>query len=604
MLKKITILILMVLMMALPVAHAQDVEFFSTVNANQVALGSSIQLTLTVSGDKDAQVPELPDIDGFESQYIGPSTRVSVVNGEYTSSKSFIYMLFPMQEGKFQIPAFKMDIKGKFYESDSINIEVLAQGTSAASQISSAKDEPESLKNKMFLVMGTSKDEVYVNEKVPLTIKFLWTQLTVREIEYPKFENIGFIIDKFSEQPRQYKQSIKGISYNVLEFNTHLYPTREGVVSLGPATISFNILLKSNKRRNSLFTDMGGFFDEDMFSGFFESYHRHPMTINSSTVDLNVLSLPEQGKPSGFTGAVGKYNFDMSASPEEVQVGDPVTINMSVFGQGNLDAVKMPAIKDERFKIYEPQIKEENKSKFLEQVIIPTSDDIVEVPAISFSYFNIEDKKYETITKGPFPIKVIKPKHGQGFQVVGFEGGSQVPIHENFGRDLIFIKDHPGKLVKVNSNAVKSPIFIFTLLFVVASWLGFCGFYWQSHKLKTDKVYARRLFAPRKARKGMEKVRHLLQSDNKQEFYDFLFQVFVKYLADKFHVPSGNVSASVMKKILKAKGCEGKIIAMVNGVFEDCEMVRYASAQIDQDKMNQSLKQIEEIIDYCERQVR
>jgi len=43
--------------------------------------------------------------------------------------------------------------------------------------------------------------------------------------------------------------------------------------------------------------------------------------------------------------------------------------------------------------------------KTAEEVIIPTSEGIKEVPALHFSYFDTFLKDYKTITQGPFAIQ-------------------------------------------------------------------------------------------------------------------------------------------------------------------------------------------------------
>jgi len=78
-------------------ALAEDIAFDAFVNANKVSMGTAIQLTLTVKGTQDVDVPQLPTIDGFDARYVGPATQVSVVNGAYSTTKSFYYVLLPLE---------------------------------------------------------------------------------------------------------------------------------------------------------------------------------------------------------------------------------------------------------------------------------------------------------------------------------------------------------------------------------------------------------------------------------------------------------------------------------------------------------------------------
>src|SRR5262245_59437052 len=92
---------------------AEDISLTATVESNHVTLGNSTRLVLTVKGTQKVEPVELPAIDGLDTKYLGPQTAVSIVNGQYSSSKSFIYVLFSNKVGKFTIPALSMTIDGK-----------------------------------------------------------------------------------------------------------------------------------------------------------------------------------------------------------------------------------------------------------------------------------------------------------------------------------------------------------------------------------------------------------------------------------------------------------------------------------------------------------
>ena len=57
-------------------AFAEDISVRATVDSNQITLGSSTRLVLTVNGTQKVDPIELPAIDGFDSRYLGPQTQV------------------------------------------------------------------------------------------------------------------------------------------------------------------------------------------------------------------------------------------------------------------------------------------------------------------------------------------------------------------------------------------------------------------------------------------------------------------------------------------------------------------------------------------------
>ena len=98
------ILCVFMLVVSTAVLYADPITFEATVNSPRISLDEVLQLTLTFTGvNQDLDPISLPVLDGFSAKYLGPSTSVSIVNGVYNSSRSFIYNLFPNKAGKFQI---------------------------------------------------------------------------------------------------------------------------------------------------------------------------------------------------------------------------------------------------------------------------------------------------------------------------------------------------------------------------------------------------------------------------------------------------------------------------------------------------------------------
>ena len=81
-------------------AFADDISVSASVDRKLVPIGGAIRLTVSISGTQSAAQPELPDIQGFQARYVGPSTQVSFVNGQMSASVSHIYSLVALKVGK------------------------------------------------------------------------------------------------------------------------------------------------------------------------------------------------------------------------------------------------------------------------------------------------------------------------------------------------------------------------------------------------------------------------------------------------------------------------------------------------------------------------
>jgi len=589
-----------------PPAFARDIRFEVTLDRNKVSLGSTANLNLAFFGTQDISRPELPDIHGFNWRYLGPSLKMSIVNGRTTSSVTHMYVLIPLEAGEFTIPPFSVYYNGKAYTSDPIPIEVVS-GPVSTPQSPALREESygstvQDLGDKVFLSLSTGKSTAYTNELIPVTIK-VHSTLRLDNIHYPELAHKKFTAEKFDE-PRQYREVLNGIPYQVIEFNTNVYATREGQFTLGPAGLRCDLLLKrkTSRRRSSIFDD-DDFFAPGPFNSFFGNYERYPLNLSSAKLPIAIRPLPKENSPPDFTGALGTYRFYLEASPKEVKVGDPITLKMTITGEGNFNTVRLPALEGGgNFKLYDPEVKQDQTGKIFEQVIIPRNPSVKEIPAVTFTYFDTQSGQYKKITRGPIPIKVNPLPRGEELKIFETAGGAAKAVREReiLGRDIIYIKEDPGKLKRRGVFLCRSKPFIafqfIPLLMVIAVLIS----QRKKERLEKDVRYARRIRAPRKARKNLSQVRRLLNSRDAVKFFDAVFKTLQEYLGDKFHLPSAGITSSVAEE-LKGRNVDGEIVEILKECFRNCDTARYAQSAITADDMAKTLKLLEETIDRLER---
>jgi len=581
---------------------AKEINFEATVDRNKVGLGQSLQLNLTFEGSQNMPILELSTIEGFQVRYLGPSTRMSIINGQTSSSVTYVYTLLPTKVGAFRIGPFRFEHNGNTYNSNTINIEVLesiGQTDNQATQEGSLQTKD--LNERIFLTLQLNKNKVYLNELIPVTIKLFVNKLGVRDIQFPQFNHDGFSVGEYGA-PRQYQEVVGGINYEIIEFATTIFGIKPGEFNLGPATIQCNLIVRKQTNRQSS-SAFGDFFNSDVFDNFFSGYQAYPMNLKSADIPITVLPLPAANKPESFSGALGVFDFQASVSPWEVKVGDPVTLKAAVTGQGNFNTVNLPEVNlGDDFKVYEPQIKQDKDAKTFDEVLIPLKASVKEIPKMSFSFFNTLNGQFETITKGPFPIKIIKSEKEEELKITeGKQPAHQLIKEEKLGRDIIYIKANLGELGRKGEYLYKNKIFLGFQVIPLLFYLLMVVMHARNRKLKTDLRYARQLLAPRKAKAGILRARGLLEKGNSVEFYDTLFDVLQEYLGNKFHLPSKGITISIIDEQLKNKNIPEEILVKLRGIFSECDMVRYAASQLVKENMQNSLKGLEEAIDYLQR---
>jgi hypothetical protein len=583
--------------MACALAFALDISVKATVSDSRVAMGNALRYTVTVNGAQDLQQPALPAFDGFDVRYTGPATQVSIVNNSYSVEQSFNYLLVPLKEGKFTIPSASVNIKGLYMTTEPIEVEVLPAGTAIA-PAGASPDPQQDVQSRLKLLVNVAKDTVHVGEGVPLVLRLYVNQLSLQDLAFPEIVQEGFQLDPFAD-PKQFQDTLQGVNWHVVEFQTVLYPSKTGELVIAPALVRGALLFKNTNQN-----DQGnGIFDQGFFSNFFSSYQKREVTVTSRAIKLNVLPLPDEGKPADFSGAVGVYDLTVEAAPLKVKAGDPITLRMTLTGPGNMKTVRMPVFQSPDFKLYDPQIKDEAGRKTLEQVIIPTDVKITSVPPVRFSYFDTGSGAYRTIERGPFALEVTAAATGEEFQAVGFDHPLTVSTPETLGRDLVFIKDNPGRWEK-NKGREKNLIFYILLAVYLQVWAGFLAFYFYRQRLLNDPRFARQVAAARQAFRTLQEARDRLRAGHMKPFYDILERALRDYFVQRLEIPPGKVNVALLRDALKALKVEEKYITFLEDIYAAAEQVRFAGVVMPDDKMRTHLADAEDIVRAVERRVK
>jgi len=581
-------------------ADAKELRFEASLDKQQVAIGTAAKLGLSFYGTQSIPAPDLGNIDGLEVRYMGPSTMMTVLNGQVSSSITHMYSVLPLRLGKFQMGPFVFTYKGDEYRSNPLELEVVETRPvipKAVQKQDESMPVDMNLDDRIFLTLESAKQVAYVNELLPITVKLYVNRMNVSDIQLPAFAQESFSKIEFKE-PKQYKENMNGSLYDVLEFSTSIFGTKPGDYNLGPATIKANVVIRRRTAKRSSGDPFSEDFTKDsFFDDFFTRYERHPVELKSQNVQISVLPLPAQGRPTNFSGAVGDYQFIYGASPTKLKAGDPITLKMEINGTGNLNTVLMPNMAaSDGFKTYEPQVKTGEHSKMFTQVLIPESEKVTEVPKAEFSFFDPLKKDYVTIARGPIQIQVEKPK------VVGpVEETKDDKPKDELGRDMVYIKELPGKWRSVGyeiyKNGLVAPFLAFPLV-VLISLMIVRG---RADRLRRDTMYASKLNSVKAAKSGLKSLRKFLRAKDEKAFYEVLFTTLQGYLGHKLRIPPAGVTSDIVEGMLGAKDVDVDIMAVVVGLFRACDEARFAMSQRELMHMTDDLKRVEEVINYFER---
>jgi len=568
-----------------PVLAAADVSVRATLDPPQVRVGETSDLSVEIDGAQNAPAPEIAGTGGASVRYVGPSTQVSIENGRMTASITHRYSVVATQPGRFTIGPITVQYGGKTYDAGSVALEVAA-GAAPAGRGQAAGPAGDQLR----LALSVPRTEVYVGERIPITLALTIGQVRVTDLQYPTIPGDGFALDKFPE-PEQRREG----ATQVVEFHTTLVPLRSGALTVGPATMALSLLVRSRSA--------------DPFFGSFFGDQRRPMELHSEPLALSVLPLPEAGKPADFSGAVGRFQFDVKAAPLEVAVGDPVTVTSTIRGDGALDALRPPAIAaSDRLRVYPVQVANQPAAnageKVFEQVVIPLAAGTVPLPDLRFSYFDPEARSYQTVDRPPIVLTVHESAAAHAAPQITGAVAAPGSKPERLGRDIVFIKDAPGELRPIGTRWWCSPVFWLLQLVPLVAWLSALAVQRRRQRLSGDVRYARYTRAGREARAAIARARAALRAGDRATFHDMVAGAVHDYLAAKLALPPGAVTAQSAVARLRGAGLATEVAGELEAFFAACEQARFAPAGADGADMQRTLERADAIVRALERERR
>ncbi len=398
---------------AAPVRAADAANITASLAPASFSVDQAAQLTVQVTGSSSAE-PGLPEVHGLRFFPHGRSSRMQWINGSYSSSVSYLYMVQADRPGIYIIPPIKVTVDGKVLETAPITCTVRPAGPAAippgtgqgggvqapGAQTRLWSGESEKIG---FMRIILKKKTAYTGELVPMTIKAYFRQgLQVTINSEPNITGESFILLHRAVKPRQTEELVNGIPYSVLTWNDAISGVKAGNFPL-EVDLGATLLVQQQVRTPA---GMFGspFFGNEFLNHFFGGgYRQKKVKLVGPKQSLTILDLPAKGQPANFGGAIGTFSLLVSVKPTTAKVGDPLTLKMVVTGTGNFDRVEPPVFPaGGGWKTYTPSSEFKDlgngrgRKKF-EQAIVPTSSSLQAVPPVSFTYFDPEARQYVTL---------------------------------------------------------------------------------------------------------------------------------------------------------------------------------------------------------------
>ncbi|MFA6563850.1 MAG: BatD family protein [Verrucomicrobiia bacterium] len=568
-------------------AHAAN--FTATVDRTEVSVGEQIQLTLRCEDMPSTGQPQLPPLDGFSVAYGGAQTQVSIDNGVRHDAVAHVFLLTPAREGTLVIPAFNLQLGNQVFSSQPIVIKV------AKGQIQGVNTE-----DVFQLKLSTARTNLFLNEMVPLDLKLSIRNGIRYRSQMPSIAAAGFSEIKLP-RPVESQEVIDGKSFVVYTFRTLASPMQVGQLALGPAQAALDVFVDSGRRPR--LPGINDPFFENFFGGGGETKR---ITVTSPAVPVRVSPLPDAGRPADFTGAVGRYALDVTAKPTTLRTGEPVTLTIRVVGQGNLATLAPPKFTPpEGFKSYEPVVKGKQTDemgytgeKIFEQVIVPLSVRASVIPPVTFSFFEPEQGRYQTLSRGPIQLNVQESPAGATPVVVGVAPAGAAPRPpEKLGVGVVYLKPDLGAPAPTSHVLYRQTWFLAgqgaPVLALVISLFA----QRRRERLRRDIRYARKRRAYGNAQRRLAEAERLLHAGQSQgaAFYATLFKTLQDYLGDRLNLPSSGITSNIIEEQLRPRALPPEICQALKEVFTACDAARFApnmQGKVDRERLVKIMREV------------
>ncbi len=564
-----------------------EVRIIATVDKKLISVQEGVRLEIKVEGTQQASPPSLRNIKGFRVlQGPAESTQVSIMNGRQTSSITYSYILAPLGTGRQAIGPIDITAAGKTYRTKQIIIEVVGDNYKAATAKKVANPN-------LLLILETQKNTAYLNDQILVTLTLYYKTVDVTGVDPPDFAFDGFISHNVGGRPVQERKSFNNVVYNTVKFSKILIPIKTGKLNLGPIAMNVTISETDNRRR------------DDFFGSFFGRHRQINKVVQSKPLAIEVLPVPEAGKPESYDGAVGAFSLNAKISPKSVVEGEPVTLSVSLSGYGNIDNVSVTLPTNTfGFRTYDPETSKKSGisngklggTKTYSQVWVPISEKTTSIPAIKFSFFDVNSGKYKEIKRGPFALKVTKNSDAPKMYItekasIIKKGGHIKILQQDIFPNIIKISDLGNQQRTYNQLS-----FFLLIIFMPSIWIVLFSIAKRQHRLKTDTAFFRKLNAGKQVNSRLKKARAALKQNDGQLLYSELSDALCHFIADKLHLAAPQVSANSVKSLLKNAGATQETSNEISRLLEEYDFERFSNSSFSKEKAQDQFKKCEKLL--------
>lgn len=568
------------------VLRAEEVSF--TLNAPMItSVGEAFRIEFELNAkpdDKSFAPPTFENFDVVAGPSISQGSSVQIINGEMTKSVSYAitYVLVPQKAGTFAIAPATIEVKKRSYTTQRTMIEVRDVGAdSGSANQGGGQDRRESSesranrtigKDDLLLRLNLSSKSVYKGEPIRAILK-LYSRVDIAGSEGAKMPVFnGFWSQQIDIEQGPTRETINGKVYEAFNIAEYLlYPQQDGTLTIEPAelTVVAQVVLQSNRH-----------FDP-FFGGGHEVYNIR-RTLKTPQIKVQVKPFPA-GAPASFAGAVGRYSISHSLSSAEVAANSAVTLQLTISGTGNLNFISAPTLSlPSSFELYDVKSEENLQNsaygsrgyRRFDYPFIVRAEGEYDISPVEFTYFDVEHKRYVTLSTKPLHIVVTPDKSVANVSSVAGNVIKREDV-KLLGSDIRFIKTDSPRLRSYVAPLILSPVYFATLLVIlvvaVILYIVIRKYIRDSH----NAVLVRGRRANKVAIKRFRIAERYMREQDRRAFYEEMLRALWGYLSDRLNIPVADLTKDSVCEELSKRGATEEAERIVS-IIRRCEEAQYS----------------------------
>jgi len=610
---------------------AEEPQISASLGQEEIYEGQSVVYRVVVDNVENPPTPELHGMENFDVAFLGQqsldSRQVTIINGVMSEinhrGREFHFRLTPKKSGEFTIPAPEIKVAGKTLAGEKLRLVVQPPSAQDLAALELTADRQEVYPTQPFTVSLSvfvkelpppvaGRDPLSVQNSRPvlripwlkdqelpagLSAKEDWQQWAKGLIDP---EGVGFGINDlvqhtafslfgensaiaFRPKPKAvFRRDAKGqdVKYRRYDFTRTFTANQAGPITLGAVTLQGTFA--------SEVSDTGRLRGKEIYAA-------------SKPLAILVKDVPRSGRPESYVGAIGHFHLDAELTPRKSKVGDPITFTLVLSGSGSLAGVKPPDLSKspavtERFKVYEATQKTDSDTARFIYALRPLTEGDEPFPAVSASYFDVDEGRYATLRSDPIPISVTKAERLSAAQIVSSPrvAGQASSTDIEARQEGIFANITDANAAR--DQSVRPIAWLTGLGGCLGAYAVVAGITGFVRRRTQDKSALRRRAAAPRARRQLHAAVAAWQARRVREAADLVQDSLAGLVADVAGLHDAGLTAKDLLRQLQAWAVGESLVARTGRLLEACDAARYGGAAASSDLCEEARQVLEAVI--------